>query len=243
MSNTAEVTPYLDADTSTSSYDGTSSSQSAPGILSRSAADRAADAQFAERKRAERLSYAAVTVIGNDLASLVRAATELGYRRVDSSTGDPSLRPGPVPSVDLSPVCLINAAGSRLSMCVDGPSVTLEGIGSKAVVQQRTLSAAFRHLNQMSGGKMTHHRLPDGSVQLKASELHCRQGEGSASVEVVVDVAGNVKVDIENVRGPRCERVLDDIAKAVSGKVRSKRLKPAYYQGKPGESTRARTRA
>jgi hypothetical protein len=241
MSNTADVTPYVDAGSSVARV-GTAA-RAASGLFSRSAADRAADEQLAERRRAARLSCAAVTLVGNDLAPLVQAATELGYAPVKAvqTRASARLAQSPVRRLDRG-VHLVNAQGERLSMVVDGPSIKLEGSGLQAVVRQRTLTAVSRHLQQISGGRATTRRAADGSLHLTASELPGRYGDGAAKVAVVVDAAGNVKVDIDNVRGRRCESLLGDIAKAVGGQVRSKKLKPSYYEVEPGEPARPRTR-
>ena len=127
-------------------------------------------------------------------------------------------------------------------MLVDGPSIRLEGSGLQAVVRQRTLTAVSRHLHQLSGGRATTRRASDGSLHLTATELSGRHSDGAAKVAVVVDAAGNLTVDIDNVRGRRCESLLGDLTKAVGGQVRSKKLKPSYYDAEPGESARPRTR-
>lgn len=241
MSNTAEVTPYVGAGSSVASGDG-SAVRAASGLFSRSAADRAADKQLSERRRAARLSCAAVTLVGNDLAPLVQAATELGYAPVKAAETRASVNLAQSPVRLDGGMHLVNAQGERLSMVVDGPSIKLEGSGSQAVVRQRTLTAVSRHLQQISGGRATTRRASDGSLHLTASELPGRYGDGAAKVAVVVDAAGNVKVDIDNVRGWRCESLLGDIAKAVGGEVRSKKLKPSYYEVEPGEPARPRTR-
>lgn len=241
MSNTAEVTPYVATDSPVSATGG-AATRSASSLFSRTAADRIADEQLAERRRAARLSCAAVTLIGNDFAPLVQAATELGYAPVKAAEAAASARLAQSPADLARGVQLVNALGERLSMRVDGPSIRLEGSGIQAVVRQRTLAAVSRHLQQISGGRATTRRAPDGSLHLTASESPARNGGGNAKVEVIVDAVGNVKVDIENVRGQRCERLLGDIAKAVGGKVRNKKLKPSYYETEPGETARTRTR-
>lgn len=241
MSNTAEVTPYVDIDPSVGTYVGTATKISSA-LFSRSATDRTADEQLAEQRRVARLSCSAVTLVGNDLAPLIRAATELGYAPVKAAEGCTSARFAQSPSRVHRDVQLVNDLGERLSMLVDGPSIRLEGSGSQAVVRQRTLAAVSRHLQQMSGGRATSRRSQDGSLHLTATELPARNGDGNAKVAVIVDAVGNVKVDIENVRGQRCERLLGDIAKAVGGKVRNKKLKPSYYEAEPGETARKRTR-
>jgi hypothetical protein len=222
MSNTADVTPYVDSGSSVTGGVG-SAERAAPDLFSRSAADRAADEQLAESRRAERLSCASVTLVGNDLPPLVQAAKELGYKPMKVQTGASAQLPNSPARLD-STVQLVNARGERLSMLVDGPSIRLEGSGLQAVVRQRTLTAVSRHLQQLSGGSTTTRRASDGSLHLTATELSGRHR------------------DIDNVRGRRCESLLGDLTKAVGGQVRSKKLKPSYYDAEPGESARPRTR-
>lgn len=240
MSNTADVTPYVDSGSSVTGGVG-SAARAAPDLFSRSAADRAADEQLAESRRAARLSCASVTLVGNDLPPLVQAAKELGYTPMNVQTGASAQLPHSSARLD-STVQLVNARGERLSMLVDGPSIRLEGSGLQAVVRQRTLTAVSRHLQQLSGGRATTRRASDGSLHLTATELSGRHSDGAAKVAVVVDAAGNLTVDIDNVRGRRCENLLGDLTKAVGGQVRSKKLKPSYYDAEPGESARPRTR-
>ena len=246
MSNTAEVTPYVQDDSVSTVQPGTSQTGRAAGLLSRSAADRDADDAFAEHRRAERLACARVTVVGNDLSPLVQAAADLGYRPIEGTRLAATGAPGRA-AVHVSPrVELVNAEGMRLSLQANGPSISLEGTGPsaalQAVVRQRTLSAVSLHLSQLSGGQVKVRQLADGSVSLQASEDTAKLSDGAATVSAIVGATGEVTVDIENIRGSRCEKVLDGLAKAMGGQARNKKLKPAYYQSKLGESTRTRTR-
>lgn len=246
MSNTAEVTPYVQDDSVSPAQPGTSQAGRAAGLLSRSSADRGADDAFAEHRRAERLACARVTVLGNDLSPLVQAAADLGYRPIEGTRAATAGAPDRA-AVHVTPrVELVNPDGLRLSLQANGPSISLEGTGPaaalQAVVRQRTLSAVSQHLRQLSGGQVQMRYLADGSVALQASEQAGKLSDGAATVSAIVGATGEVTVDIENIRGSRCEKVLDGLAKAVGGKARNKKLKPAYYQSKPGESTRNRTR-
>lgn len=241
MSNTASVTPYMDSGAAASG-DVDFAEHAGARLLSRSAADRVIDERLAESRRVDRLSCNAVSLVSGELAPLIRAATELGYVPVKiagrvASMRSTGTRVGPDGAVQL-----VNAQGDRLSMLPTGPSVRLEGSGSQAVVRQRTLMAVSRHLQQLSGGHAIARRAPDGSLHLTASELPARHGGGEARVAIVVDAAGNLTVDIDKVRGRRCENLLHGITTAIDGKVISKKIKPSYYDAEPGESARPRTR-
>jgi hypothetical protein len=228
MSNTAEVTPYVEDETSSSTTTGRSSAAGAlAGVFSRSVADQQADAAWRERRRAERLSGTRLTVLGTSLTPLVQAATELGFRPVDVSGAVAGRLP-------VDRIALVNAKGQHIELRTQANAVDLIGSAPtaalQAIVRQRTLRAVEQHLRSISGGNVQMSKRSDGSVELKARETPSQRPDGDANVSVVVKTSGELHVDIDNIRGTRCESVLDGIAKAAGGRSRNKKIKPSYYE-------------
>jgi hypothetical protein len=228
MSNTAEVTPYVEDELSSPSATASSSVAAAlAGVLSRSDADQQADAAWRERRRAERLTGVRLTVLGTSLTPLVQAATDLGYRPVDVAGAVGSRLP-------VDRIALVNTQGQRIELRTQTNAVDLTGnaptAALQAIVRQRTLRAVEQHLRSISGGKVQVGKRSDGSVELRAREMPSQRPDGDASVSVVVQASGDLHVDIDNIRGSRCESVLDGIAKAAGGRSRNKKIKPAYYE-------------
>jgi hypothetical protein len=111
----------------------------------------------------------------------------------------------------------------------------------QSVVRERTVSAAMSYLNKLSGNQAQVRHGTAGSLELQARESRAvvRAG-GPARITAQISKDGAVTLDIESVKGNRCERVLADFASAVGGKVKNKKIKPAYYQQLPGEPTRVK---
>lgn len=237
MSNTADVTPYESDYADAGAGNTIAAAAIAAGIadfLSTSEADRASDAARAERLRHERLQVNRITLRGTDPTGLIDAARSLGYAHIAAANRPTSNTP---PKVDLR-----DAAGRRLRIEVLDNRIELYGLTGRAeleaVVRERTVAASMRHLKQIAHMNVVPKRLANGEVELTATETQSKGSAPAASLTVRVARDGVAHVDIENVRGNRCEGMLARYAGDIGGQTRNKKLKPAYYQAGPGEPTK-----
>jgi len=227
MSNTAEVTPYVaDAASALSDY------------LEATEADMAASASHLTALRAERLACCRLNIMPDGASSLLHAARERGF--VDVAAGAPAA--SAARRVELS-----NAAGQRIWLESGGERVSLVGSQSakaelEAIVRQRTMNAAMRHLQTLSAMPVAMRTLGNGTVELVVKEAQHGQTDGQATVTALIDAKGDIKLDIDGLRGSRCEVLLNATAKAMGGKVGNKKIKPSYYSSDAVAPTRIRVK-
>ena len=233
MSNTADVTPYDDASDSASTTSASVTSAIAD-FLAVSEADRASDAARAQRIGRERLQVNRLTVRGTDCAGLIEAARALGYADLPQGGSPVGVT---APRIDLR-----DSTGRRLRIEVGQNRVELYGLAShadlEAVVRERTITASARHLSRMTGAKVIPRHLANGDVELVATEAPPKDPTPPAKITVRVSGDGVSHVDIENVRGNRCEGILASYAGEIGGQAHNKKLKPAYYESPPAKPIR-----
>jgi hypothetical protein len=78
--------------------------------------------------------------------------------------------------------------------------------------------------------------LPNGEVQILARE-QSGQRDGAAVIKTQVLADGTAWVDIDKIRGSRCQQIVQQIADTVGAEVRSCDKKDAFFQ-LPGEPTK-----
>lgn len=171
--------------------------------------------------------------------TLVQAAASLGFRtmsvRLDALPA--SAAPG-------APILLANSAGERMAILVK-PSggVTVHAAGGmtriESLVRLHTVQRVQQHL-QARGYSATMTTRQNGEVGIQAREAH-PVGATQAKIEATVRTNGVVDVDIDCVKGSRCEVIVNDLASAVGGRVSGQRKKDAYFQ-LPGELAKARVK-
>lgn len=232
MSNVATVTPYQP------SRAGAEASAAVGALVGavieafgETEAERASVERYKAMARQDRLSTARLDVRLADNGDLLTAARSLGYA---CGAGDlAQLRAG-------RPIELIGAGGASMVLQRSGESLSVVSAGRQSaindVVRRVTLDRTQRHLEALSGGKVSTRQLANGEVELRAREAR-PQPDGAATVTTRIDAKGVVHVDIANIRGGRCEQVLGGVAAAVGGEVDTKTLKPDYYAAPvaPGE--------
>lgn len=234
MSNTADVTPYASEQESQPVGEPV---KAGPSIFALTDAERAVVDGHADAKRQEQLMTARVSLHHGDAAALLNAAKSLGFVPVNA----PRLGCDPGTSMELRNVkgeCIaLQQVGSRIDL------ISANGLGViHGLVRRNTLDLAQKHLQALSGGRVVIRQLANGEVELQAGEMARGQQDGAALVTARVDATGTAKLDIENVRGARCEQVLAGFAKAVGGSARNKKLKPAYYKDPAGPGEPARVK-
>lgn len=170
--------------------------------------------------------------------TLVQAAASLGFRTVPA-------RPGALPGVTQNAAILLaNAAGDRLAILVK-PSggVTVHAAGGsnriESLVRQHTVERVQQHL-QARGYSATMTTRQNGEVGIQAREARPVSGT-QAKIEATVRANGVVDLDIDCVKGSRCEVIVNDLASAVGGRVSGQHKKEAYFQ-LPGEPVKAQVR-
>ena len=258
MSNTSTVSPYAEpgsgpADVSTDAAVvvlGAAAGIAAvcSWLAEETAHDRAAHARASTARRRERNFHAgappappaisSVDLHLRDARTLLRAAERLGYRpeRAVPTTG---------PLRDRAPILLRSAAGERLAIERTGEGrLRIHSPAGRervhALVRQHTVERVAEHL---TGRGMTVQRAPlaGGEVQLLAREQDPGRGGGAAVVKAEVRSDGTAWLDINQVRGTRCEQIVAGVAEAMGGEVCQVARKDAYFQ-LPGEPTRTRVK-
>lgn len=245
MSNTSVVTPYSSIAVTVS--DGLAVAvapfaSAATGVVSaarwlseETLEDRAAADRLREERRRDRLGSSCselrpITTVSlhlRDPELFVRSAEKLGYRLEPLSQPAKRLKEQPH-------ILLRAASGERLALSRNakgGMAVSTAGetSGVQAVMRQHTLDRAMEHLSG-AGMNVKTAILPNGEVQIFASEKAIGQPGGPAEVRTQVRRDGTLLVDVEKVRGPRCKEIVSRLAEAIGGEISGMREKDCYFQ-------------
>jgi len=168
--------------------------------------------------------------------SLVWSAEKLGYRL--EPVAQPSAR------VAEQPLLLLRRpSGERLAIARNARGrVIVQTAGDRsrvqALVRQHTLDRTLEHLGRRGMNVQTA-TLANGEVQILAREQNAGQRGGAAEIKAQVHTDGTTWVDVDCVRGTRCEAIVSELAQAIGGEVANMTKKNAYYQ-LPGEPTKVR---
>lgn len=161
---------------------------------------------------------------------LIRSAERLGYRvdrSIDSSrSGEVFLR-----SMHGERIAIGRSAVGRVVLGTAGGQDRLRDL-----VRRHTEDRVTEHLSTR-GMSVQSARLPSGEVQLLARENASGRSGGAAQVQVQIQSDGTAWLDIEKVRGSRCEQIVAEVAEAMGGEVCRSGRKDAYFQ-LPGEPTK-----
>jgi hypothetical protein len=210
-------------------------------------ADNSANENLKRKLRRERLSsikrslplkpertVKSVELHVRDSVHLVRAAEKLGYRTKS------------LPKLGTSePILLQNKAGERIALTRNARgSLTLHTAGVHdqihCLVRQHTLDRTFDFLKR-ENMKVKAENLSDGQVQILARKQQNGSRHGDAELKVQVRNDGTAWVDVDKVKGNRCEKIVADFAQSIEAQATDSRKKEAYYQ-LPGEPTKTRAR-
>ncbi len=263
MSNTSKVTPYDHAELGTLAKAGIEITAACMGavaagtvalcrwLVEETPEDRAAVDHLKEKLRRERiqrvvtadlavgraepLHLSSVGLHLRDPGSLVRSAEKLGYRLVEPSA----------PLMGLPQILLSRPSGERLAIQhTPRGKLVVHTAGHQSRVQtlvrQHSVDRAMEHLKN-SGMDVRVATLPNGEVQMLACE-RCTDRRGSAAeVRTQIRTDGTVWVDVDKVKGNRCQEIVADLAGAIGGQVSSMTKKDAYFQ-LPGEPTKVKVK-
>lgn len=237
MSNTAEVT-YYESNWSdqVETGSGVLGAEAASFLTQESRIVSRAKERHCEQLRQERLMSVQPTAVRlhiTDMASIVRAATSLGY-----SVVPPIL---PTLGAGRSAVLMQNGSGQRMAIQTTNGHVVLAGTVLPvihAVMRERTVQAVRQHLNTKWVG-VTSRTLANGVLEIGARAVQAPAGSGPATLSVRIDADGRSRLDIEQVKGNRCDQIVKEFAAATGGKATVVKKKSAYFQ-MPGEPTRVK---
>ena len=187
------------------------------------------------RANAESLQLTTASLHLRDTESLVRSAEKLGYKVTKPA----------VSKADDSRILLARATGERLALGRDtSGSLVLQTAGQQeriqALVRQHTLDRATEHL-ESKGMSLQTAKLPNGEVQILAREQQASRRGGAAELKTQIRADGTVLVDVDKVKGGRCEGIVRDLAEAVGGEVSKMKKKDSFFQ-LPGEPAKAKVR-
>lgn len=216
MSNTAQATPYAATTTATTTATG-------PSFFDVTEDDLAASVAHQATVQRERLQCChRVDLVSSDTTGILQAARQLGYAQVPLM----NTQPGHERRIELR-----GSSGERVLVELHHNRVSLLGNRSQqdleAIVKQRTVDAVTRHLSSIAGNQITTHER-NGVLEFIATEA-TGKADGRATITAVVDAKGAVALDIEGLRGARCESLLDATVHAMGARVTQKKLKPAYF--------------
>jgi hypothetical protein len=144
-----------------------------------------------------------------------------------------------------SVVCLQSVAGDRVAIVAgDNGRFFVHARGGhdsvRKVVRQHTVNQTLEHLKR-KGMVVEATTLANGELQIVAREQGAASTEGKAKVTTQVRADGSAEIDVDCVRGRRCEQIVSEIAEAVGGLVTSSNKKASYFQ-LPGESAKTRAK-
>lgn len=173
------------------------------------------------------------------LESLVGAAQKLGYRPEPMILANKPLSEQPqvlLRSVSGERMVIERNARGRLVVSTAGDELRI-----RSLVKQHTVDRTLEHLRSRMDMDVQTARLANGEVQIFARERTAARRGGAAEVRAQVRTDGSTWVDIDKVKGNRCEEIVSQLADAIGGEVSGTRKKDAYYQ-LPGEPAKTRVR-
>lgn len=192
---------------------------------------------YKQQLREERLAAAHMSYVNlhlKDTSTLMEAAQTLGYRVVQDPVAKPHAGP--------APVFLQDQAGRRLALQPVHDKVVIAGNCGVTPVHElmrlHSVQAVQKHLG-IKWAAVKSRQLAGGMVEFEAKEASAVQEGGAATIKAQVGSDGRIHVDIDNVKGNRCEKILGELSKAVGGKAIVIKKKPAYWQ-LPGEPTKVK---
>lgn len=178
-----------------------------------------------------RAAIVSIPLAMNNPDSLLNTAQRIGCR-LDYS--DRLLR---AEKTSLFPLVTQNGSRLLLEKTARGRLV-IHAAGSgdvaRQLVRQHTLDAALRHFNDR-GMQIQTRVLAKGEVEIRTEESPVTRGAGGkAAITAKIHADGAVFMDVDRIKGNRCEQIVSDFAEAVGGTVVKVDKKAAYFQ-LPGE--------
>jgi hypothetical protein len=169
-----------------------------------------------------------------NMDNLLQSAIKLGYR-------PEPLLVASKPLAEQSQVLLAKPSGERLALQrTQTGHIAMSTVGQPErlhhLMRQHILDLVVDHLSSRMGMEVKLDRLGNGEVQVLGREQTGAKRGGPAVVRTRVQADGSLAVDVDQVKGNRCEEIVAGLAGAVGGRISGMRKKDSYWQ-LPGEST------
>lgn len=190
--------------------------------------------QYREKERENRLQMdnkaplvsATVTLKLRSMESFVRSAEGLGFGLLPLNTPH-------IPLEAQSSVTLTSKTGERLVVRKSQTGkLVVQTTGDLSsvqnVVKKNTLNTVRKYLGNRCKDVEIQQR-PDGVSEFAGVENKTGPG-GQAKITVQVKRDGGVKVDVSNIKGKRCDVIIQEIARAIEGECIKVERKGEYYQ-------------
>ena len=168
-----------------------------------------------------------------DTKSLISSAKKLGYKVTSSPPSLPRLGKTNKPLPKQPRLLLENKKGERLAV-VEGDKNRLTVLTTNnlkpihSLVRQHTIDQAQKHLTRQ-GMEVTTRSTQSGDLELVAKEKPTKHSGGNAKITARVCEDGRVRLDVDQVRGRRCEKISTQFSKAVGGQVTAEKKKDSYF--------------
>lgn len=168
---------------------------------------------------------------------LVHSAEKLNYRVIDGA-GQSCGEAG-------APILLERKSGERLAITKDKEGrLSVHTAGNQALLHSlvgRHTQERLQEFLSAKGMRFEAARVSNGEMQFLARESESALPGGAAEIKAHVHADGTMVVDIDQCRGQRCEKIVQQIAEAVDGSVSAMSKKTAWFQ-LPGEPARTKVR-
>lgn len=168
--------------------------------------------------------------------SLVRSAEKLGYRTEKLPKASNSMARPPQ-------ILLRHDSGERLAITKSNAGhLVVHTAGNtlsvESLVREHTVDRAVEHL-KAKGMSVRTGILPNGEMQILANEPTSPRQNSGAEVKAQIAVDGTVLVDVDKVRGNRCDNIVNDLADAIGGAVSGTSKKDSYFllPGEPAKTS------
>jgi len=173
-----------------------------------------------------------------DLEPLIRSAEKLGYRLESLDKTSNSKK-------DQKQILLQATSGERISITRNTKGrLVLSTAGDiyriQSLVHQHTLDRTVEHLGKMGMAVQTA-KLPTGEIQVLARDQNTPRIDGSADVRAQIRTDGSAWVDVDKIKGKRCEEIVTQLAQAIGAEPTGTVKKDSYFQ-LPGEPVKTKVR-
>lgn len=248
MSNTTEITPYesqpvISGTTSSSGGVCAAACDALRWLCETTDDDSAALAEAKDLQRHERVSAflaqgrpPRITTARLRLKCLdpfLQSAQSLGYT-LRFMNGSPS-----------SSLLLQKANGEKLAISRERGRLAVSTVGGMeqihALMRQHTQDRVVAHLSKRLGMQIRSAKLANGEIQISARETCLRHGDGQAVMKAQIRQDGGLWVDVDGIKGNRCEKIAATLAEVMGGEIKNMNKKGSTLT-LPGEPARNRVR-
>lgn len=232
MSTVATITPYESSHADDTSI--TDATTDAGEFIADSLKDderqNALLQSYREEERSKRLvtssvplKPACVTLKLTSAENLVRSAESIGYRLSPLTF--------PANSLEAQPKLILNKPNGE-SLIVKrnmAGRLDVEANGGVSSINRVVVKHSLDMIEKTCGAVKIIKKSHSGEISLESVE-NKRNADGQAKITAHIKKSGEVVVDVSNVKGKRCESIIQDIARAVGGESVETSRKTEYFQ-------------